>query len=99
MLRVYGPNCDGSLVDPKLESIPDGATWIDLEEPTHEEEQLVERCVKLNIPTREEMTKIERTSRLYEQDGALYMTVSVLRGVEDGTPGSIPISFVLTDNR
>ena len=67
--------------------IPDGATWIDLEEPTKEEEQLVERCVGLNVPTEEEMAEIEPSSRLYERDGALYMTASVLCGVEDGDAG------------
>jgi magnesium transporter len=99
MLRSYGPGCDGSVIEAKAEKIPDGATWIDLEEPTKEEEKLVERCVGLNIPTEEEMAEIEPSSRLYERDGALYMTVSVLYGVQDGAPASTPISFVLTDNR
>ncbi|HKX92582.1 MAG TPA: magnesium transporter CorA family protein [Sphingomicrobium sp.] len=99
MLRTYGPGCDGSLIEAKAEKIPDGATWIDLEEPTKEEERLVERCVGLNIPTEQEMAEIEPSSRLYERDGTLYMTVSVLRGVVDGTPASTPISFVLADER
>ena len=99
MLRTYGPDCDGSVVDPKVERIPDGATWIDLEEPTRDEEALVERCVTVDVPTQDEMSEIEPSSRLYEQQGALYMTVSVLVGVEDGAPSSSPISFVLTDNR
>ena len=99
MLRAYGPGCDGSIVEAKLERIPDGATWIDLEEPTHEEEKLVERCVGLNIPTQEEMSEIEPSSRLYEENGALYMTVSVLFGVEDGAPSSTPIGFVFTGTR
>ena len=99
MLRAYGPGCDGSIVEAKHEVIPDGATWIDLEEPTHDEEQLVERRVGLDIPTQEEMAEIEPSSRLYEENGALYMTVSVLYGVEDGTPSSAPIGFVFTGNQ
>ena len=99
MLRSYGPGCDGSIIEAKAERIPDGATWIDLEEPTKEEEQLVERCVGLNIPTQEEMAEIEPSSRLYERDGSLYMTASVLCGVEDGSPASTPMGFVLTDSR
>lgn len=99
MLRTYGPGCDGSVIEAKAEKIPDGATWIDLDEPTKAEEQLVERCVGLNIPTEEEMAEIEPSSRLYEQGGALYMTASVLVGVEEGVPASTPIGFVLTDNR
>ena len=99
MLRAYGPDCDGSIVDPTLEKIPDHAAWIDLEEPTREEEALVERCITVDVPTQDEMAEIEPSSRLYEQDGALYMTVSVLFGVEEGVPTSTPISFVLTNKR
>ena len=99
MLRAYGPGCDGSVVEAKLERIPDGATWIDLDEPTHEEEQLVERCIQVDVPTQDEMSEIEPSSRLYEQNGALYMTASVLFGVDDGHPSSTPISFVLAGNR
>ena len=99
MLRSYGPNCDGSLVEATSEKIPDTATWIDLEEPTKEEEALVERCVQVDVPTESEMAEIEPSSRLYERRGALYMTVSVLYGVQDGTPRTAPISFVLTKKR
>jgi magnesium transporter len=99
MLRTYGPGCDGSIVDPKLQQIPDGATWIDLEEPTNEEEELVERCITVDVPTKDEMSEIEPSSRLYEQNGALYMTVSVLVGVEDRVPSSTPIGFVFTGTR
>jgi magnesium transporter len=99
MLRAYGPGCDGSLVESNSEKIPDGATWIDLEEPTHEEEALVERCIEVDVPTQSEMAEIEPSSRLYEHGGALYMTVSVLYGVVDGEPSTTPIGFVLADNR
>src|SRR5947208_16024632 len=99
MLRTYGPGCDGSFVDPKLQKIPDEATWIDLEEPTHEEEELVERCIRVDVPTQAEMSEIEPSSRLYEQNGALYMTVSVLRGVDEEHPTTTPIGFVLAENR
>jgi magnesium transporter len=100
MLRAYGPNCDGSVIDPaKGQRIPDDATWIDLEEPTHEEDKLVEQCVGVQVPTREDMSEIEPASRLYEENGALYMTLTALFGVEDGNPQSDPIGFVLTRDR
>jgi magnesium transporter len=99
MLRAYGPGCDGNVVESKVEKIPDTATWVDLEEPTEEEEALVERCIRMDVPTEDEMAEIEPSSRLYERNGALYMTVSVLYGVQDGEPRTAPISFVLTDNR
>lgn len=99
MLRTYGPDCDGSTLDATRQSIPALATWIDLEEPTREEEKLVERCVGVEIPTPEELEEIEPSSRLYEQNGAIYMTMSTLFGVEDGHPSSAPIGFVLAGNR
>ena len=98
MLRAYGPGCDGSLIEAR-EKIPDGATWIDLEKPTKEEEELVERCIRLDVPTKDEMAEIEPSSRLYERDGVHYMTVSVLCGVVGGDPETIPVGFVLSDNR
>jgi magnesium transporter len=99
MLRTYGPGLDGSLLDAKEAKIPDAATWVDLEEPTADEEALVERCIRMDVPTETEMAEIEPSSRLYEQAGALYLTVSVLYGVEDGQPTTAPISFVLTKDR
>src|SRR3954468_5964266 len=99
MLRTYGPACDGSLIEATAEKIPDTATWVDLEEPTAEEEALVERCIHLDVPTESEMSEIEPSSRLYERNGALYMTVSVLYGVQEGVPRTTPISFVLTPDR
>ena len=99
MLRAYGPGCDGNIIDSKLEKIPEEATWIDLEEPTEEEERLVERCLELDVPTPEELKEIEPSSRLYEQNGAIYMTMSTLYGVQDGVPAASPIGFVLAGNR
>jgi magnesium transporter len=99
MLRAYGPGCEGRLVEAERQKIPEGATWIDLEEPTLEEERLVEGCLGLDVPTPEELAEIEPSSRLYERNGALYMTMSALYGVEDGHPASSPIGFVLADRR
>ena len=99
MLRAYGPDCDGRIINAETQRIPDEASWIDLEEPTNEEERLVERCIGVNVPTRAEMAEIEPSSRLYEKNGALYMTVSALRGVDEHLPTTTPIGFVLAGNR
>ncbi len=99
MLRVYGPDCDGSEVDPATGAIPPGATWMDLEAPTRGEEKLVEAVIGHNVPTQDELAEIEPSSRLFERDGALYMTLSALRGVTEGRPTSTPIGFVLAGNR
>lgn len=98
MLRMFGPKCSPVPVDPAaLEAIPEGTHWIDLLNPTGEEEKLVERALGQNVPTREEMAEIEPSSRLYERQGAVFMTASVLHGVTGQNPDTDPVSFVLTD--
>ena len=94
MLRAYGPSCDGSVIQ-SLGELPEAAVWIDLEEPTEEEEALVERSLGFAVPTRADMVEIEPSSRLYERDGTMVMTLSVLFGIDAGAPQSEPISFVL----
>jgi magnesium transporter len=98
MLRLFGPDCPTAPIEAdRLGSIPPGAIWIDLLNPTHEEEQLAEKLLGQNIPTREELSEIEPSSRLYERQGALFMTASVIFGITDGKPDNDPVGFILTD--
>jgi magnesium transporter len=99
MLRAYGPNCAGNLIEVGRDDIPPTATWIDLNEPTRAEERLVEEAIGVAVPTRDDLIEIEPSSRLYARGGTLYMTMSVLYGVQEGRPASEPIGFVLADKR
>ena len=45
-------DCDGSVIA-ATGQIPPRATWIDLEEPTRDEEQKVERSLGFAVPTRD----------------------------------------------
>lgn len=74
----------------------DSAVWLDLFQPTREEEALAEKVIGTNVPTRAEMQEIEPSSRLYERNGSAFMTMSVLFGVNEGKPSTDPISFILT---
>lgn len=73
------------------------AVWIDLLNPTPEEERAVQNALRLEIPTREEMQEIESSSRLYREDDALFLTANFLYGVDTGEYSSTAISFVLTN--
>ena len=64
MLRAYGPECDGSILDPHHGPIPPSATWIDLEEPTHEEEKLVEQAVELETGVDDLFVDVPEDARL-----------------------------------
>jgi magnesium transporter len=73
------------------------ALWIDLIEPTREEDRLVEVRLNIEIPTRDEMRDIEPSSLLYTENGARYMTARILCHSDTETPKLVPISFILTD--
>jgi magnesium transporter len=71
------------------------AVWIDLVNPTPVEERAVQDALGLEIPTREEMSEIESSSRLYREGDTLFLTANFLYGVDSGELGSTPITFVL----
>jgi len=71
--------------------------WIDLLNPTQEEERAVQSVLRLEIPSREEMQEIESSSRLYREEDTLFLTANFLYGVEGGEFGSTPITFVLSN--
>ena len=73
------------------------AVWIDLLNPTPEEEKAVQAALRLELPSREEMQEIESSSRLYREEDALFLTANFLYGVDKGEYGSTAISFVLTN--
>jgi magnesium transporter len=75
------------------------AVWIDLLNPTREEEARAEKLLGVGIPTRDEMVEIEVSSRLYSENDALYMTASLLVGGEKPMPQSEPVTFILTHKR
>jgi magnesium transporter len=80
-------------------TIPPTAVWIDLLEPTPEEERAVEAALNIDVPTREEMKEIETSNRLYEDNGALYMTATVAAKVDTDQPVSTAVTFILVGGR
>lgn len=81
------------------DSLPASALWIDLLEPTGDEEKRIELAYHIDVPTREEMREIESSNRLYEENGALYMTATVVTKLDSDLPESTQVTFILTDSR
>jgi len=75
------------------------AVWIDLSDPSKEEEERVEGLCALDIPTRAEMQEIEASNRLYCEDGALFVTATMLVKTETESPESTAVTFALTPQR
>src|ERR1043165_4708187 len=101
MLSVYvprGTTLERMAVDPG--SPPsDEAVWIDLVTPTVQEDKLVEKLLGIAVPTREEMQEIEVSSRLYIENGARYMTATLMCQSDTDTPKTTAVTFILTGHR
>ena len=99
MLNVYGAT-NGCLTEfpASATDLPPDAVWIDLVEPTANEESKVEGVLGIDIPTREELAEIEASSRLYQEDGAVFMTANLIRRGDNDEPESSPVTFILKDN-
>ncbi len=101
MLTVYSLSSAGlkrADRDPQA-PLSQEAIWLDLLEPTPEEERLVEARLGIDVPTREEMREIESSNRLYEEDGALYLTATVVTKLDTALPENAQITFILKDTR
>ncbi|MGB3810880.1 MAG: magnesium transporter CorA family protein [Parvibaculum sp.] len=101
MITAY-VRSNGMLLPVQVEThgvIPEEVVWIDLLEPTREEERFVDEALGLDMPSEEEMQEIEVSSRLYQERNALYMTATLITGADTATPGRTPVTFVLVGHR
>jgi magnesium transporter len=101
MLTAYLPT-DGSMRAEPIsagEPVPSQAVWLDLSSPDQAEDEAVESLTGISVPTRDEMLEIEVSSRLYAENGALYMTATLMCASETPAPKHTPVTFILTGGR
>jgi magnesium transporter len=79
--------------------LPEKAVWIDLVNPSAAEDRAVERIAGVAIPTREDMQEIEISSRLYIENGARYMTATLMCQSDSDTPKTTAVTFILAGHR
>ena len=72
--------------------------WLDLLDPTEEEQALAARVTGQRIPTRAELDEIESSSRLFMEDDAVYLSTPLVRQIGDDFFAS-PVGFVLMRDR
>jgi len=81
---------------------PEAAThaiWLDLVDATEEERGLAERVTGLRVPTRAELSEIERSSRLSSRDGVLTMSTPMVSSRDGKHVAGAPLGFVLSRER
>lgn len=101
MLTAFVPTTSGLKKFDSLDpgALPADAIWIDMKTPSPGEDKAVEKLVGIEIPTREDMQEIEISSRLYIENGARYMTATLMCGADTLAPRTTPVTFILTDHR
>src|SRR6201995_895654 len=101
MFSVFIPS-DSSLkkaASVDLKALPETAVWIDMVKPTSVEDRAVEGLAGIAVPTREDMQEIEISSRLYVENGARYMTASLMCAADTESPRITPVTFILSAHR
>jgi magnesium transporter len=82
-----------------LDALPESAVWIDLVKPMAAEDKAVERLAGIAVPTREDMQEIEISSRLYVENGARYMTSTLMCAADTENPRTTAVTFILASHR
>ena len=101
MLSVFVPH-GSSLERAPVEAgspPPEATVWVDMVSPTALEDKLVEKFLGIAVPTREEMQEIEVSSRLYTENGARYMTATLMCQSDTAAPKTTPVTFILSSHR
>jgi magnesium transporter len=101
MLFVHiprGNSLERQVVD-ESGTIPEGAVWFDLVTPAVAEDKLLERKLGIAVPTREEMQEIEVSSRLYQENGARYMTATLMCQSDTASPKTTAVTFILAGHK
>ncbi len=85
--------------DPAAAALLANAVWVDLLQPSSSETAVVERATGLHLPTLEEISEIESSSRLRAEHGVLYLSAPLVHRATAGEPQTTPVGFVLAADR
>jgi magnesium transporter len=98
---IIGYRAQGGRLMPQQGHLDDpaGIVWIDMVNPSTDEESMVEALMGLNIPTRDDMQEIEPSSRLYAERGAIYLTAQIIATHDAMDTEIAPVTFMLTQDR
>jgi len=95
MIAGFAPA--GGRLRPVGDSLVDLASlvWIDLLNPSAEEEATLEAQLGVDVPTREEMHRFEVSGRLYREDESVVMTATLPARTDSDDLLMAPVAFVI----
>jgi magnesium transporter len=71
-------------------------SWLDLLDPTPEERSIVESDYGLKLPSREDLSEVESSSRISEENGVLFLSMPIASHARAFEEAPSPIGFVLS---
>ncbi|MGO9675561.1 MAG: magnesium transporter CorA family protein [Methylocella sp.] len=97
MLRFHSTIVKGEVkVGLDATALPVEVNWIDAMRPEPKEVSFLERILGVRVPTLENLSAIETSSRLYRDKDALYMSMPMMVRSTSGIAQTSPLGFVLT---
>jgi magnesium transporter len=94
MLTIYRDE-NGTVRTSHEEALPKNVIWIDLLDPTSEERAFVEHRAKLRLPSEDELSRIEASSRIRVERGVLYLSAPVLAAGNTPDAHLSPAGFII----
>ena len=85
--------------EPLRTPVAAGQVWIDLLDPGEAEVARVAAECGMRIPSREDLSEIESSSRHYVEKGALYLSAPLVTHAETKEPELSPVGFIVTRER
>jgi len=73
-----------------------GVSWLDLLNPTDEERAGVESRYGLRLPSRQELSEVESSSRVSEKSGVLFLSMPIVAHANALDEPPSPVGFVLS---
>src|SRR3954453_7916915 len=97
MLVIHSRNGESRTVPSTIEAIelPSDVVWVDLLKPTPDEIAAVEEGSGLTLPTQEELSEIELSSRLRTDGDVLFLSAPLVSRAQMQNPEMTPVGFVL----
>lgn len=90
---------DGKIITQQVsagEPLPPDICWLDLHAPSDAERATVSAAIGVDVLTRAEMEEIEASSRLYVENGVLYLTTAILVGAGSEDPELSDLTLIVS---
>ncbi|MCI0466750.1 MAG: magnesium transporter CorA family protein [Beijerinckiaceae bacterium] len=95
MLSFHTP-CKARLPSAGATAIPAGVSWIDALRPSEPEIVFLERTLGIEVPTLEDLSEIETSSRLRSEKDWLYLSIPMVYRQEGFMPALTPLGFAMS---